>query len=539
VSCSSASNCLQLVWFKRDLRVADHAPLAQAAAAGPVLALYLVEPALVAAADFDRLHGGFIAGALGELDAALRARGGALTILRGEAVAVLAQVRRAWAGPMVLRSHEETGNALTYRRDRAVRRWARQHGIAWHETPANGVVRALDDRNRWSRLWEQRMSAPTAPAPRRIVPAQVEIADVERIEKIDTDALFPDARDGGPRRPGLAGGEGEGHRLLAGFLHGRGARYHRAMSSPLTAYTACSRISAHLAWGCLSMRQVVQAARERQHAVARGGEAPVPKQALKAFLSRCHWHCHFIQKLESEPAIEHHAFHPAFEHVRADLDEAEAARRLRAFQQARTGFPFVDACLRALITTGWINFRMRAMLVSFAAYDLWLDWRRFAPWLARQFIDYEPGIHYSQVQMQSGTTGINTLRIYSPVKQGHDHDPAAAFIARWVPELAHLPPGLRHEPWKGGEGAPAAYPPRVVDHKEAVAHAKAVLYPLKARPETRRLSREVYEKHGSRMGPANRRVAGEDAAAFSRSSPPKPGPTESAGQGQLDFDGTG
>ncbi|MGF1450373.1 MAG: FAD-binding domain-containing protein [Opitutales bacterium] len=517
---------LHIVWFKRDLRVADHRPLTEAIGSGqPVLPLYLVEPPIVGAEDFDRLHAAFISRSLRELDAGLRELGAPLVILRSEAVEALEAIRRAWPGKVILHSHEETGNALTFARDKAVKRWCRAHAVPWTESPTNGVVRGLTDRDRWSRHWEKRMAQAIlpAPVPGALQPARLKLASVERIENFATDALFPGVHDDGPREPDLLGGEEAGHETLASFLAGRGARYHREMSSPVTAYQSCSRLSPYLAWGNLSLRQVVQAARTKQRALHENPDRAFPKQALKAFLSRCHWHCHFIQKLEREPQIEYRAFHPAFETVRADLDADEAQRRLEAFQNARTGYPFVDACLRSLKTTGWINFRMRAMLVSFAAYDLWLDWRRFAPWLARQFIDYEPGIHFSQTQMQSGTTGINTLRIYSPIKQGHDHDPDTEFIARWLPELAKLPPQRRHEPWKltAAEGREAGfeperhYPSRVVDHLAAVAHAKKALYALKAQPETRALSKEVYEKHGSRMGPSARRVNGNDAAQFS------------------------
>ncbi len=517
---------LHLVWFKRDLRVADHRPLTEAIGSDqPVLPLYLVEPSIVGAEDFDRLHAAFIARSLRELDARLRELGAPLVILRSEAAEAFEAIRRAWPGEIGLHSHEETGNALTFARDRTVQKWCRARGVVWQESPTNGVVRGLTDRDRWSRHWEKRMSEPLLPAPQpgSLKPVALALPDIDRIERFDTDALFPGVLDDGPREPDCLGGEEAGHETLASFLATRGARYHREMSSPVTAYESCSRLSPYLAWGNLSLRQVVQSARARQRALNENPDRAFPKQALKAFLSRCHWHCHFIQKLEREPQIEHRAFHPAFENVRNDLEPAEAERRLQAFQQARTGYPFVDACLRSLKTTGWINFRMRAMLVSFAAYDLWLDWRLFAPWLARQFIDYEPGIHFSQTQMQSGTTGINTLRIYSPIKQGHDHDPDAAFIARWIPALAKLPPERRHEPWKltTAEARDAAFDPertyasRVVDHQQAVAHAKEVLYALKSRPETRALSKEVYEKHGSRLGPSSRRIKGDDAAQFS------------------------
>ena len=134
---------------------------------------------------------------------------------------------------------------------------------------------------------------------------------------------------------------------------------------------------------------------------------------------------------------------------------------------------------------------MRAMLVSFASYHLWLDWRLFRDWLACQFIDYEPGIHYSQIQMQSGLTGINTLRIYSPVKQGMDHDPEGIFIREWVPELAGIEGEAIHQPWLLPDQMQSKYqcrlgrdyPLPIVDHKEAVKFARAQFAILRQRDD--------------------------------------------------------
>jgi len=141
----------------------------------------------------------------------------------------------------------------------------------------------------------------------------------------------------------------------------------------------------------------------------------------------------------------------------------------------------VDACMRSLRATGWLNFRMRAMLASFAAYHLWLHWREPGLFLARQFLDFEPGIHWSQMQMQSGTTGINALRIYSPAKQARDHDPRGEFLRRWIPEL----------------GTPT-YPRPIVNERAALARAKDLLYALRATPEARAEADAVQQRHGSR-----------------------------------------
>ncbi len=180
--------------------------------------------------------------------------------------------------------------------------------------------------------------------------------------------------------------------------------------------------------------------------------------------------------------------------------------------------PFVDACMRMLWQEGWINFRMRAMLAAFASYHLWLHWREPGLHLARLFVDYEPGIHYSQLQMQSGTTGINTNRIYNPVKQSWDQDPSGEFIRRWVPELGSVPDVRIHEPWRLtaaeqrdlGVLIGRDYPAPVVDHLEAARAARERLRRFRQdRKDLRIESRAIQARHGSRRqrgrsGPAKR-----------------------------------
>lgn len=510
------SKPIQCIWFKRDLRVHDHRPLANAARSGPILPVFIVEPEVIHAPDFDALHWKFIQESLIDLKTSLSDLGASLQILEGNAVDVLQALHDQY-GFSFLWAHEETGNAVTYKRDQAVSAWAGSKNVSFVELPQNGVVRCLRDRDGWSRQWEQRMREPQVDAPQSLsCPDGLGLTEI------------PEAVDLGlevsSREVDIKGGEKEGIRQLQSFIQSRGHRYHREMSSPNTAYGSCSRLSAYLAWGCISMRTVVQTVR------AAAGD-PLPKIAARAFLSRCHWHCHFMQKMESEPAIEFHAFNRACDDLRSVNDD-EAEEWLEAWKNGLTGYPFIDACIRSLKARGWINFRMRAMLVSFASYHLWLDWHSFKDWLARQFVDYEPGIHISQIQMQSGLTGINTLRIYNPIKQGQDHDPDGVFIRRWVPELRLVGDEQIHEPWKMPELKQMEakcklgkdYPLPIVDHTEAVRHARSQFAELRKRDDYWYHAKKVMQRHGSRK------------SSDSRNRPRRPGKTNN-NQMEMNLDG--
>jgi deoxyribodipyrimidine photo-lyase len=293
------------------------------------------------------------------------------------------------------------------------------------------------------------------------------------------------------------GGRREALAMLDSFLNERGREYRYQMSSPVTAFDASSRLSPHLTWGTISMREVAQAswARLRELKQSAQHEAKSWRASIISFCARQHWHCHFMQKLEDEPRIEFENLHRAYDGLRPDTVDVD---RLDAWQKGNTGFPFIDACMRALNQHGWINFRMRAMLMSFASYHLWLPWRESGLHLARKFVDYEPGIHWSQVQMQSGTTGINTMRIYNPVKQGYDQDPAGIFVRSFVPELKAVPDIFLHEPWLWPGAADLCYPDPIVDHVAAAKAARETLYAVRKTADHKISARRIVEKHGSR-----------------------------------------
>jgi deoxyribodipyrimidine photo-lyase len=489
-----------VVWFKRDLRVHDHAPLVHAARRGPLLCVYVLEPSLWAQPDSAWQHGQFLRESLRDLAHHLRHCGAELHLAVGEAPDILSQLH-AHLGFDALVSHEETGNAHTFARDRAVGRWCRERGVDWREWPQHGVVRRLPSRDQWQQQWQARMASPCLPAPAA--------GSLSRVPWPLPQAAWPTAEALGlaPHDPPARqhGGRTLGRQVLEAFLAERSRGYRGGMSSPLTAPTACSRLSPYLAWGCLSMREVVRATqRQLLHVRADPGPgAAWQAKGLTAFLSRLHWHCHFIQKLESEPALEWRNVHRGYDGLREGEWREDHFAALTA---GRTGWPLVDACVAMLRETGWINFRMRAMLVSVATYPLWLHWRPVGLWLAQQFLDYEPGIHWSQLQMQAGTTGINTTRVYNPLKQAQDHDPQGHFVRRWLPALRQVPDAWLFEPWRMpldlqrrcglrvGEDIPVP----LVDLATATRHAKARVHALRAEPAVRAAKQAIVDKHGSR-----------------------------------------
>lgn len=491
-----------IVWFKRDLRVFDHEPLWKAArfaekSGTKVIPLYVVEPDYWALPDTSGRQWDFIRECLESLRNDLSNIGAPLIIRNGNALNILGEMVENKKVKHIF-SHEETGNLWTYRRDQKIAVKLRRLGCEWHQSPQFGVQRGKTDRDGWAAQWDYFMSQPLIDAPSTLCAMQDLKSDA--LPYASDLSLFDACleRQRGGRANGLA--------TLESFLLERGQNYRRKMSSPLTADTECSRLSTFISTGTLSLREITHSLwmrqRELKFMAEEGHKLGGWRGSMSSFNGRLHWHCHFIQKIEDEPEQELSCIHPFYEGLRDDPDkDVDAAARLLAWSTGQTGYPFVDACMRSLNATGWINFRMRAMLMAVASYHLWLDWRASGLLYAQKFTDYEPGIHWPQVQMQSGTTGINTLRVYNPVKQGYDQDPKGIFIRKWIPELNIVPDDYLHEPWAwGGREAviPEIYPDRIVNHLQTARDAKSKIYGLRKREGHWEIAQEIVDKHGSR-----------------------------------------
>ena len=291
------------------------------------------------------------------------------------------------------------------------------------------------------------------------------------------------------------GGETFAHQTMENFFDQRGKQYAYSLSSPLLSQIHCTRLSAYLAWGNISLRQIYQM-------VLKNWSKQGWRRSLSALSSRLHWHCHFIQKFESEADMEFRSVNRGYSQlpcVTGDL----AQQRLSAWKRGMTGIPMVDACMRCLAATGYINFRMRAMLVSMLCHHLAVDWREGVSHLASYFLDFEPGIHYSQFQMQAGVTGINTIRIYNPVKQGEEKDSDGEFVKHWLPELAEVPAPLIHSPWQlssmdqllYGVELGKDYPLPIVDLKQSYKEAQQLLWHWRKVPAVQLEAKRLLNRH--------------------------------------------
>ena len=341
-----------------------------------------------------------------------------------------------------------------------------------------GVQRLNFDRDRWSRDWERQMREPILTNPMASEDVDLKsscligVDDLLDLNKAKF-SLYPNIQEGGSKNATL---------LLDTFLNSRCDGYKTKMSNPNDAEQACSRLSPHLAFGSISMRTVFQ---KLESSVLR---SPF-KSDLNSFKKRLYWHCHFVQKLETEPELEFRSMHPMCD----DLRESHNDEIIEKWILGQTGFPFLDACILFLRDKGWINFRMRAMIMSFASYNLWQPWQKTSPLLAELFVDYEPGIHISQVQMQSGVTGINLPRIYSVTKQSVEQDPYLQWTTKRLPILAGLDQKNTHEAELEG-----LYLEKIVDLKSSAKRARDLIWGIRGSPEFKNLARKVYLKHGSR-----------------------------------------
>ena len=488
VSLSNMASSYNIVWLKRDLRLKDHAPLHYCAqSTDPTILWYNFEPRLMGDPHYSDRHFQFIYDSLADINQRLSNHKTQLLITYGDTIDAL-DCLMGQIQVKTLLSHQETGISQTYGRDQEVALWCQLMEVEWKEFQSNGIQRGRSNRNSWVKDWYNYMNSPQL---------AYSLNQISWISLDDINALricFEHYLRIGNNKKLQRGGEILAHETMHSFFSTRVRGYENNISNPLTSRWHCSRLSPYIAWGNLSIRQVYQ---ESQNAAARG----MAVGDIKLMESKLQWRCHFIQSFEMECDMEFRSINRAFEQLEKPVIKAHQ----EAWKAGQTGFPLIDACMRCLNQTGYLNFRMRAMLVSFFTHQLWQPWQDAESHIAKKSLDFEPGILFSQIQIHAAETGINTMRVYDPVKESYEHDPNGIFIKDWVVELKDLPAPYFHEPWKMNKSEQEKigfkygqdYPEQIIDAEKAGQYALQTIAEFSNRPEVHKEAKRIVRKHSN------------------------------------------
>lgn len=395
-----------LIWHRRDLRTRDNRALFEASKiSSNIIPIFVFDPHFWESDTYchDRLE--LLLQSIEDLASQYEKLGTRLVLLHGKAVRELAKLSRD-LGAQVFFNHDTNGE-YGMKRDRA----AIDLGFTgWQNDAIQRQGRTSD----WSSNTAKFFNSDIYPTPTNLsshtLDSTVTTDDIRKIYSITPTKTSPEK-----------GGSLEAHLRLKEFL-GEIKQYTKSISKPLAAETGTSRLSAHFSLGTISIREVYQATQA------------IEAKQKSFYTTRLFWNQHFTQKLHDNPTLDRIAANPVFESNYDQIYQPDK-ELFQAWCEGKTGYPLIDASMRALTTTGFLNFRMRAMTGSFLTYILKQPWQWGADFMFHHLIDADRAINYSQWQMQSGMVGVHPNRIYNPTTNLHKHDPDAAFVRKYIPEL--------------------------------------------------------------------------------------------------------
>ena len=419
----------------------------------------------------------FVLSSVEALGREYRSIGGSLSILHGESVERLKGLS------------EQLGEGVYYNRSVNAgypkERDARAEEAGFVGVADDGIVREGDPRDGWSERVEDWFGSKTYEPPESISPRRIE-GDISIDEAREEYGIEPE-------KPVPEAGETVAVRRLEEFLDSI-EEYPSSVSPPRRAEDGgTSHLSPHFSVGSLSLRKAYQ------RATRKASQAETDEGAVEMFTERLFWNRHFTQKLQDNPSLPYESVNPVYRRMNRNSHEEEL---VEAWKKGETGYPLVDASMRALTRKGWLNFRSRAMVASFFVYILKQPWWVGADHMRRHLIDGDTAINYAQWQMQAGLVGVHPNRIYNPTKQARENDPEGRYIRRYVPELRDVPKEHLAEPWKmpeevqrgSGVRVGTEYPEPVVEFDEERRRAREAYGDLADRAREALSDPEVYRR---------------------------------------------
>lgn len=411
------------VWHRDDLRVRDNKALYKASENGIVVPIFIFDPGFYSSEKVSDGRIEFLHECLEQLDDEYTEIGNGLSYLHGRAEA---EVDELISTGKLDRVYFNLSVSSGYARRRDKRMKEKDYTLAFSD---DAIVRnKKNSRDGWREQAENYFDSDTIPKPESIsnfdsLKSSTSIDDINSLYSVESD--MNRRHHGGCKRA---------QKRVENFVENI-EEYVGGISPPAEAEERTSQLSPYLKFGCISPRQAYKYAVENS----------TDGQALNMFTSRLFWNQHFTQKLQDNRNLHRHSVNPVFRGINRGKHDPELHKK---WKNGNTGYPLVDASMRSLDQTGWMNFRMRAMCASFYTYILRCWWKKGADWFYRKLIDADSAINYAQWQMQSGLVGVHPLRIYNPRKQVRDNDPDGEFIKKYVPELRDFPSKFLDRPEK-------------------------------------------------------------------------------------------
>jgi deoxyribodipyrimidine photo-lyase len=408
-----------IVWHRRDLRTSDNKALKRASEHGNALPVFVIDPEFFEGEQMScdsRIQ--FMFECLEDLDRQYRELGSGLAILFGDSIERLENLSNQLDAEVYY--NYDTNMPYGFERDGK----AEKKGFTGFSNDA--VKRkSQNPRKNWREHAFGYFNSPKvrepSELPENIIESDTTISEVKKKYGIEPE------KENVPE-----GGSLRAWQRLENFMDDIN-EYSGSISEPYKAEQNTSQLSAYLSLGAISTREAYKRA---EHEDSYG---------VELFQERLIWNQHFTQKLEDNHDLIHEAVNPVYRDLNRDNRDEEL---IEAWKKGETGYPLVDASMRALNRTGDLNFRMRAMVASFFSYILKQWWKTGADYMHKQLIDADAAINYAQWQMQSGLVGVHANRIYDPTKQVKENDPEGKFIRKYVPELRSVPDEHLAEPWK-------------------------------------------------------------------------------------------